>query len=513
MKKTISIHIKGFPFIIEEIAYTRLENYLKRLKSALEKEEGADEIIEDIEIRIAELLNEKKTTAKQVIEDQDVLDVLNTLGDPSDYTEQEETSGHSEYHSEYQSHTHNERRLYRDTETGYIGGVCSGLSGYFNIDPTIIRLIWAAAFFIGGVGLFLYILLWIIIPKANTSIERLKMKGRPINVDTVKEEVERAANSVSEKSKQFANQLKNDNRIKDGVSAFKKVIRIVVGCFLLFIGFIALISLITFVFGTAQFFPATTDDGFLSIPSMAALIFNDSFDNRLAWISFYLCSVSFVVFFLLGGFATLFNLKNKWYRYTNLLLVLTGIIGFSIGIIVFSRTGRDYTISGEIEKEIATVSSNQLVIMPRAKTQLKNTDYMVKENSLWHIYIGNNTITESGIDLKYHPSKDSLYHVLIEKQAHAHTLEKAVERAQNISYKYDLNNDTITLPVSYSYPKSDKIRNQDVTIHIYIPKGKTVSIADAVIGLEKPALDEDDFDEVYEQRGKIRSDGTYRHRD
>src|SRR5690606_12371449 len=96
-----------------------------------------------------------------------------------------------------------ERRLYRDRENGYIGGVCAGLAGYFNIDPTIIRLLWAGAFFIGGVGLFLYIILWAIIPKASSSIDRLKMQGKPINVDTVKEEVERAAQNVSEKSRHF----------------------------------------------------------------------------------------------------------------------------------------------------------------------------------------------------------------------------------------------------------------------------------------------------------------------
>src|SRR5690606_17599176 len=90
MKKTLSIHIKGFPFIIEEIAYTRLENYLNRLKSALKGQEGADEIIEDIEIRIAELLNAKTTQFKQIIEDSDIIDVLNTLGDPSDYAENDE---------------------------------------------------------------------------------------------------------------------------------------------------------------------------------------------------------------------------------------------------------------------------------------------------------------------------------------------------------------------------------------------------------------------------------------
>ncbi|HLU88097.1 MAG TPA: PspC domain-containing protein, partial [Taishania sp.] len=209
MNKTTSIHIQGFPFIIEEIAYTRLENYIKRLKSALAGQEGADEIIEDIELRIAELFTSKTSSTKQVIDDNDVIDVLNTLGDPKEYADNPEDAHASTEETYSNSQQTYERRLYRDTENGYIGGVCSGLASYFNIDPTIIRLIWVAAFLIGGVGFLLYVVLWIVIPKASSSIDRLKMKGKPINVDSVKEEVERTAKNVSEKSRQFANQVKS----------------------------------------------------------------------------------------------------------------------------------------------------------------------------------------------------------------------------------------------------------------------------------------------------------------
>lgn len=515
MKKTISIHIKGFPFIIEEIAYTRLENYLNRLKSALQGQEGADEIIEDIEIRIAELLNGKTTQFKQVIEDNDVIDVLNTLGDPSDYAENDEQPHAEERnYSSSNPNEYNERRLYRDTENGYIGGVCSGLASYFGIDPTIIRLIWAGAFFIGGIGFLLYIILWAIIPKANSSIDRLKMKGKPINVDTVKEEVERAAQNVSEKSKQLANQFRNDKRIKDGLSTFKKVVRLIIGAIFLSIGFSSLVVLITFVFGTPQFIPATSDEGFLSITSFAKLVLNDSLDLRLAWISFYFCSISFVIFFLLGGLVALFNIKNKWYRYVNFLLIFAGIIGFSIGMIVASRTGRDYAVSGEIEKEIVSVHSERLTILPQSNQLLKNSDYVVKNKSFWKLYIGKNNIVESGISVRYYPSKDSLYHIILEKEANAHTLEQAVNRAKNIEYNYQINNDTLIIPAFYSYPLSDKIRNQEVSLHIYIPKGKTIAVADKIVDLSSKSKYDayDDFEDK-QQCGKIKGDGSYRHRD
>lgn len=516
MKKTISIHIKGFPFVIEEIAYTRLENYINRLNAVLKGQQGADEIIEDIEIRIAELLNEKTTQYKTIIENNDIVEVLNKLGDPKDYAEGDVVDEEPTYSSHSKTGS-NERRLYRDKENGYIGGVCSGLAGYLNIDPTIIRLLWAGAFFVGGVGLFLYIILWAIIPKANSSIDRLKMKGKPINVDTVKEEVERAAQNVSEKSRHFASQVRNDNRVKEGVSTLKKVVRLGLGLFLLFIGFSALVSVITFVFGTPQFIPASTDSGFLSVTSLAALIFNQPMDHQLAWVSFYVCSISFITFFLLAGFVVLFSIKNKWYRYANFLLVFFGIIGFAVGIIVFARTARDFAIEGEIEKEIAVVNGSNLTILTKSEVAIQNSDFKVRGKGIGAIYIGKNEITSYGIPIKYHVSKDSLYKVELVQSAHAHTFDKAVKRAKNIEYYPEVKNDTIILPNSYDYPVSDKFRVQDVVIHVYIPKGKTVTVEGELIDLEKRTVDrDDDYDVEYvhkRQRGKIKSDGTYRHWD
>lgn len=516
MNKTTSIHIKGFPFIMEEIAYSRLENYLNRLKSALGGQEGADEIIEDIELRIAELLNAKLTQFKQVIDDHDIIDVLNTLGDPSDYAENDgsDPSGETD-HAHEDTKDHRERRLYRDTESGYIGGVCAGLAGYFNIDPTIIRLIWAAAFFLGGVGLFFYLILWIIIPKATSSIDRLRMKGKPINVDTVKEEVERAAKNVSDKSKHFANELKNDTRFREGISTFKKIVRAGFGIFLLFIGISALTVFITLVFGTPQFLPAATDSGFLSVNSFAKLIFNEPVDNQLAWMSFYISSLSFVIFFLLGGFATLFNLKNKWYRYVNFLLVIAGITGFILGVIVASRTGRDYAIPVEIEKNVKEIEGPSLTVLTKTTEVRLQDDYKIKRRNLWNIYISQNTVTEYGITIRYQVSQDSLYHVDIKKKAHAHTFDLGEQRAKNIEYDYEVRNDTLILPAYFTYPDSDKLRNQDVTVLISVPKGKTVSVAGEIVDLDKKYTD-DDEDVEYErkkQHGKIRGDGTYRHKD
>ena len=518
MNKTTSIHIKGFPFIIEEIAYNRLENYLMRLKKALNNQKGTDEIIEDIEMRIAELLNTKISISKQVIEDKDIIDILNTLGDPSDYAESDEPimdEASSSSNSYEESKENHERRLYRDTESGYIGGVCSGLAGYFNMDPTIIRLIWAAAFFLGGFGLFFYIILWIIIPKANSSIDRLRMKGKPINVDTVKEEVERAAKNVSEKSRNFANEIKNDQRIKDGTNTFRKVIRTIFGFFLLFIGISSLIVVTTLFFGQAQVVTVSSENGFLSIPELAKLTFNDNIDIQLAYLSFYICSASFITFFLLGGFVQLFNLKNKWYRFVNFFLIISGVIGFCVGMVVASRTARDFTSPVEIEKSLETNTIKNLTIVTQQSTFKIQDDYKVKRRNLWNTYFTKDSITEYGISIRYKVSPDSLYHIEVTKKASAHSFNLGENRAKNIDYNYSLKGDSLILPTYYSYPSIDKLRHQKVIVVISIPKGKTVKIEDEIIDLDKKYISDDDEVE-YEhkkQRGKIQGDGTYDHWD
>lgn len=521
MNKTVSIHIKGFPFLIEEEAYRKLEAYLHLLKQMLGDQEGADEIVEDIEIRIAELLNTGKGS-KQVVEMKDVEEVLQTLGDPSDYADESENTASfsdtkSKSDSHYGSQKSSERKLYRDEENGQLGGVCAGLAAYLNIDVTIIRLIWAGSFFVFGSGFLLYLLLWIIIPAANSSIDRLRMKGKPINVDTVKEEVERAARNVTEKSRSFANKMKEDKKLRKGISTIGRVFRFGISLCFLFIGFMMSLLLVVVLFGKPQFFPAVSTEGFLSINSLSNLIFNDPIDYQLAQLSIYLAAFSLITFFLLGGIVIMFNLKNRWYRFINFGLISLGIISVITGFVVASRTARDFAVSGDLEKEIATVSTEQLQIKTMFTSPLSNSDYKVKlNNNDWMLHIEEQSIFSYGIDIYYHTSKDSLFHVLLEKEAKADRLQTAVNRAKNIRYGAIISGDTITLPNYFSYPKKDKIRAQDVEIHIYIPKGKSIAIDGEKISMDRTAderedFDDDDTDEPVVIRGYLKRNGTYRH--
>jgi len=135
MKKTITINISGVIFNIEEDAYEILRGYLDRLSRNFTDSEGREEIMGDIEARIAELFQERLGDRKEVVSDQDVQQVMVTMGKPEDFnaeSEGTESQGHSSYS---ESASSNKRRIYRDTEKNVIGGVCAGISHYFGWDP------------------------------------------------------------------------------------------------------------------------------------------------------------------------------------------------------------------------------------------------------------------------------------------------------------------------------------------------------------------------------------------
>ena len=273
MKKTVSVNIKGMNFQIEEDAYELLQDYIDRLTTALGKEEGSQEIIEDIELRIAEICTTKLNDTKTVIELSDIEAILSTLGDPNDYVEHEESEADNSRNSSRNgsSKDKSERRLFRDPEASMLGGVCAGFANYFNIDVVLIRVIFVALFFI-GFAVPLYIILWIVVPKAESTIDRLRMKGKAINVETVKEEVENAAERIRSETRSVADRFRNDKQYKKRLHRGKSIFRTIVGIGFIGIGFVLLMSFIIFFIEGFEFLPVKGDGGFMSITEYGELV-------------------------------------------------------------------------------------------------------------------------------------------------------------------------------------------------------------------------------------------------
>jgi phage shock protein PspC (stress-responsive transcriptional regulator) len=187
MKKVININFQGRVIPIEESAYDMLKQYVESLRKFFANEEGRDEIINDIEGRIAELFGESLKKGSTCITDDDVNHIIASMGRPEDF-EGEEGNVHSQLEGgnykqrntggqNFESAEIPRGRLYRDDNDKILGGVCGGLASYLRIDPTIVRLVFALVAFAGGGGILIYILLWVILPSRplnnNSSTKRL----------------------------------------------------------------------------------------------------------------------------------------------------------------------------------------------------------------------------------------------------------------------------------------------------------------------------------------------------
>src|SRR5258705_3828320 len=170
MKKIININLSGRVIPIEDSAYEKLQSYIESLRRYFANEEGRDEIINDIESRIAELMSEKVRKGATCVTDADIDEIVASMGRPEDFdSETIESTTESSKQSTNQEYTYTEgrrrQRLYRDSSDKFIGGVCSGIANYLNTDPAIVRILFAIVTFGGfGLGILIYILLWIVLP-------------------------------------------------------------------------------------------------------------------------------------------------------------------------------------------------------------------------------------------------------------------------------------------------------------------------------------------------------------
>ena len=176
MKTTVKVSIGRLAFHVDSDAHQRLSDYLYRLEKHFANKESGKEIVSDIEERLSELLTVRLTQPEQVVTLTMVEEVIAIMGMPDDM---EEETGAGATAPPVSSPEPRYKRLYRDMEHRVIGGVCSGLSAYFNVDTALVRLFFVIFFFLGGASFLGYLILWIVIPEARTVKEKLEMCGNP----------------------------------------------------------------------------------------------------------------------------------------------------------------------------------------------------------------------------------------------------------------------------------------------------------------------------------------------
>ncbi|MCB0689901.1 MAG: PspC domain-containing protein [Saprospiraceae bacterium] len=213
MNKTYNINIGGYPFTIDDDAYAILHSYLNKIEGHFRRSEGCDEILEDIERRIAELL-EQRLKSKKIVAKDDINQVISILGTPEDFgAASEDGAIYDEPVSGREYKTG--KKLYRDPDDKVIGGVCSGLAAYFGIqEPVWVRVAFALIFFAGGLSVPIYILLWALVPVAQTPGDFLAMRGEKINVRNIAKIVEEQVEQISDQLSEIGQDWKSKRRKK-----------------------------------------------------------------------------------------------------------------------------------------------------------------------------------------------------------------------------------------------------------------------------------------------------------
>lgn len=195
MKITVSINLGGYSFNIDEDAYAELKRYLKNLELHFAGEESSSEILSDIEARMSELFRARLNSYKQVISMDDVRHTISVLGAPEDISDNEGTSARDKFSSP------GYHRMYRDPDHRIIGGVCAGMGSYWNIEPWIVRIIFFILAMMGGLGVVVYLILYIVLPEAKTTAQKIEMKGEPVNIHNIKDSVKKEFDTVTKNMK------------------------------------------------------------------------------------------------------------------------------------------------------------------------------------------------------------------------------------------------------------------------------------------------------------------------
>ena len=502
MKKTISSSIGGIVFNVEEDAHAKLSAYIDAISASLRSSEGHDEIMTDIESRIAEILQQKMGSYKQVVTLTEVDEVIGIMGNPEDFgTPGGETKQQASGTSGSQYGYSGRRRVYRDTDDKVFLGVCSGLSHHFDVDPIWLRLAFGLSIFIGGFGLILYILLAIITPKARTSAEKLEMMGEPVDVNNIRKIIEDEMDHFKKKVKDFGNDIR-DGRGRDHAKEFGKNMgdffnsagrgagNMVVGIIKVIATFVAVI--IAIVFGAlliGLIVSLTSGVNVINIEGGNGHMMNYSVHSFLDMLSvtggmrvvlltgiFLFLGIPLLAIIMRFGRAAAGRRQPfQWFTISASILWSAGWILMIIGIAaVFGH----FSVSDFNRNDV--VLNPQPAKMLYVKMDNKHIGNDIIELDSLNLYIAGQDEFRGNPSLCIEQSPDSNYHLVLTKIARGINKAEADEFAESIDYNYANRDSTLTLDPYFSLEINKGWRRQRLALSLEIPLTKSVDLPEGI---------------------------------
>lgn len=590
MKKIININLSGRVIPIEDSAYESLQAYIESLRRYFANEESRDEIINDIESRIAELLHEKVRKGAEAVTDADVKEVIASMGTVEDFEAEEKenvasSTASSSQESNQQNYTYAEKkprgRLYRDSNDRFIGGVCSGIASYLNVDPAVVRLLFAiigfgtgigflayiilwivlppkdldgyrgkrlyrnpddrvlggvagglAAYFdkkssgirlifaapillnifisiisgfrwdtdfdlalnigfgsLSGTFILTYIILWIVLPEANSDYEKMEMRGEKVDVNRIRqnvkegmgnmkermkgwgEEVKESAQNIGNKAKEFAGTRGKafasevNETVRRGGGGLGHAIAVLFKVFFLFIAgviaFSLFVSLIALLFGGIAWWPINN------------FLWTSKWQQIFAW--------GTLIFFLvvpLIGFVTWIVRRIIRAKSRNNYLGWTfgGLwsIGWIAMILFVSTMVKDFREYEHVDTPLAiTQPANGKLIVAVSQPELEYSGsfgWMNEGRDGWDL--SSDTLKIAAVKFNVKASTDDQYRVFVKRYSFGRTNEEATTRAEKIQFTAVSRDSVLDLGNGYAIGKESKFRGQNIEIEIQVPAGK-----------------------------------------
>lgn len=558
MKKVININFQGRVVPIEETSYDLLKQYTDSLRVYFANEEGRDEIINDIESRIGELFQERIKNGATCITDDDVNAIINNIGRPQDLADADSadssyTNKDQEFKGAYQQFSFTSgKRLYRDANNKILGGVCSGIAAYFNIEPIIVRLV----FIFSGIGFFAYILLWafvpsstsvqngvrkrlyrnpdnkiiagvcsgiasyfninvwipriiflipfisiffrwehfgplsfpnffnfsfspgtlliyvilwLVIPEASTTSEKLEMKGEKVDLNSIKNSVKEEMKGVKERvtmvgkeSAEFGKRMGDEiaYAAKRTRTSLGDIIVVLLKIFLYFIMALFAITLFGFAIAATGLFP------------FKDYIIRDGWQNIFAWgtlLFFIYVPVIGVITWLIRRIAKIKS-NSKMMRIG---IISLWILGWVCFINLIATVSKDFRSRNNInEEKIALIHPTANMLEVAYNTGERYNRFRMQPFGSFN----EDTAYVENINVRIIKSATDSFQVSVTKFCNGRTRQYADTLAALINYNIVQRDSALLIDRGIPITRQDKFRNQHVVITIAVPVGKRIKI-------------------------------------
>lgn len=491
MNKTVAANISGIIFNIEENAYIKLGKYLDTIRGYFQKAEGDDEIMQDIEARIAELFQERTGEAKQVINMKDVDEVMAIMGQPEDYFAEADDDDEPVQSKKRTSRSKGYKRIFRDPDDQWVGGVAAGIAKYFGFDPLILRIIWIISI-IFGFGFLIYIIMWILLPEAKTTAEKLQMEGEPVTVENIKKRVEQEKDNVERGFKNFRNDLRDpENKFTNTIGdvfgflgqtlvLILKALGKAMGFVLILAGIALLVGLCIMLFGTMPFWEMNGSGDFSAInwQTLSDVFFISADQATLSMAGLLIVIGIPIVSLVYAGVAILFNAKAG-VKGLGIALSTIWFVGIAMCVVIGIQIGSQFTSDIRLKENFALQQpKGDVLYLDILHDKYFSDHFEDHEDRPFELFkIEDDNLILGWPYLDVIESRTDSFEVEVRLHAHGKTQKSAIRNAEDIRYQIEQTDSLLRFQPFYSFPTENKFRGQHIKYIVKVPVGKAVHLS------------------------------------